>query len=129
MAEHDDPRWAAVYRSFDVLSPWNVGRFRDAKSTDDFYRTVVAPDVSETRRLGIDYLPVLFPGFSWHKLKGTPPLNQIPRRSPRRTSRFRSLSCGEPHECETGDCDSVLVMRDPWGWPLHALKRVNPMLE
>jgi hypothetical protein len=79
----EDPRWAAVYRSFDVVSPWTVGRFRDAKSADTFYRTVVAPDVTETRRLGIDYLPVIFPGFSWHNLKGTPPLNQISRRAGR----------------------------------------------
>jgi len=79
----EDPRWAAVYRSFDVLSPWTVGRFRDASSADDFYRTVVAPDLAETHRLGIDYLPVIFPGFSWHNLKGTPPLNQISRRSGR----------------------------------------------
>ncbi len=78
-----DPRWAAVYRSFDVLSPWTVGRFRDAKSADEFYRTVMAPDVNETRSLGIDYLPVVFPGFSWHNLKGTASFNQIPRRSGR----------------------------------------------
>jgi hypothetical protein len=37
----------------------------------------------ETRRLGKDYLPVIFPGFSWHNLKGTPPLNQVPRRAGR----------------------------------------------
>lgn len=78
-----DPQWAAVYRSFDVLSPWLVGRFRDQASTDRFYRKVVAEDVAETRRLGIGYLPVIFPGFSWHHLKREPPLNQIPRRGGR----------------------------------------------
>lgn len=78
-----DPRWAAVYRSFDVVSPWTVGRFKDAKSADAFYRTEVAPDIVEARRLGIDDLPVVFPGFSWHNLKATPPFNQIPRRGGR----------------------------------------------
>ena len=77
-----DAAWADVYRSFDILSPWTVGRFRDAPSTDRFYETVVVPDLAETRRLGIEYLPVLFPGFSWRNLNPTNPaavLNQIPR--------------------------------------------------
>ena len=79
----EDPRWAAVYRSFDVLSPWTVGRFRDEASADRFYEEEVAPDLVETRRLGIDYLPVAFPGFSWHNLKRTAPFNEIPRRAGR----------------------------------------------
>ena len=33
----------------------------------------------------------------------------------------------EMHNTSQGD--SVLVMRDPWGFPLHLLKRVNPMLK
>jgi hypothetical protein len=74
-----DPAWADVYRSFDILSPWTVGRFRDAPSTDRFYETVVAPDLVETRGLGIEYLPVVFPGFSWRNLNPAAPLNQIPR--------------------------------------------------
>jgi hypothetical protein len=78
-----DRRWARVYRSFDVVSPWTVGRFRDQQSADRFYREVIAKDLAETRRLGIDYLPVIFPGFSWHNLKREPPLNQIPRRGGR----------------------------------------------
>lgn len=78
-----DGRWARVYRSFDVISPWMVGRFRDARSIDRFYRREVDKDIAEARARGIDYLPVLFPGFSWHHLKGTPALNQIPRRGGR----------------------------------------------
>ncbi len=83
MDSHRDPRWADVYRSFDVISPWTVGRFRDDAGVDRFYRKEVGPDLSETRRLGVDYLPVVFPGFSWHHLRGTAPLNQVPRRGGR----------------------------------------------
>lgn len=79
----EDPEWAAVYRSFDVLSPWTVGRFRDQAGADRFYEEVIAEDLAETRRLGIEYLPVIFPGFSWHHLKGQAPLNEIPRRGGR----------------------------------------------
>jgi hypothetical protein len=78
-----DPKWAAVYRSFDVLSPWTVGRFSDAVGIDRFYAEEVRKDRQETHRLGIDYLPVVFPGFSWHNLNPTAPLNRIPRRGGR----------------------------------------------
>jgi hypothetical protein len=78
-----DPGWSTVYRSFDVLSPWTVGRFRDARGTDDFYAREVAGDLAETRRLGMDYMPVVFPGFSWHNLRAGAPFNQIPRQGGR----------------------------------------------
>ena len=60
-----EPQWAAVYRSLDVISPWSVGRFSDDQGADNFARQRLAPDIAETRRLGIEYLPVVFPGFSW----------------------------------------------------------------
>jgi hypothetical protein len=78
-----DPGWAAVYRAFDVISPWTVGRFRDAAAMDRFYSDYVAPDLEETRRLGIEYMPVVFPGFSWHNMNDAAAFNQIPRRGGR----------------------------------------------
>src|SRR5215831_13817021 len=78
-----DPEWARVYRSFDILSPWTVGRFRDARGIDRFYEDEVAKDVSETHRLGIEYMPVVYPGFSWHNMNPTAPFNPIPRRGGR----------------------------------------------
>jgi hypothetical protein len=78
-----DPKWAPVYRSFDIVSPWTVGRFRDASGIDRFYATEVAQDLVETRRLGIDYMPVVYPGFSWHNMNPTAPFNPIPRRGGR----------------------------------------------
>jgi hypothetical protein len=78
-----DPKWAGVYRSFDIVSPWTVGRFRDAPGVDQFYATEVTEDLAETRRLGIEYMPVVFPGFSWHNMNPTAPLNPIARRGGR----------------------------------------------
>jgi hypothetical protein len=78
-----EPQWAAVYRSLDVISPWSVGRFSDDKGADDFARGRLVPDVAETRRLGIEYMPVVFPGFSWAHGAGREsksPLNVMPRR-------------------------------------------------
>ena len=81
-----DRGWATVYRSYDVLSPWSVGRFRDEAGVNKFIRQRVLPDMLETKRLGVAYMPVVFPGFSWFNLqngrdqKKLAILNQIPRR-------------------------------------------------
>lgn len=79
-----DPAWAAVYRSFDILSPWTVGRYRDRAGYESFRISRILPDLAAAREAGIEYMPVIFPGFSWHNLyhsTGRPaqPLNAIPR--------------------------------------------------
>jgi len=73
-----DPDWAAVYRSWDVISPWTVGRYADDAGADAFRRDLIEPDMAEAATVGADYLPVIFPGFSWYNLNDGP-LNQIPR--------------------------------------------------
>jgi len=78
-----DAAWARIYRSFDIISPWTVGRFRDAPGIDQFYAEEVAKDLVETRRLGIEYMPVLYPGFSWHNMNRAAPFNPIPRQGGR----------------------------------------------
>lgn len=78
-----DPAWADVYRSFDVISPWAVGRYGDEAGADGFRDAWIAPDLRETKARGIDYMPVIFPGFSWHNLKKDSPLNPMPRRGGR----------------------------------------------
>ena len=78
-----DPAWARVYRTFDILSPWTVGRYRDERGIDRFYAEEVARDLIETRRAGIEYMPVVFPGFSWHNMNPTAAFNRIPRRGGR----------------------------------------------
>ncbi len=74
-----DPAWAAVYRSFDVISPWSVGRFRNNYQATSHHRGYSDPDLAECRSLGIDYLPVVYPGFSFTNLKPYKPFNGIPR--------------------------------------------------
>lgn len=74
------PEWREIYGQFDVLSPWTVGRFANSRDAGAFARTVMAEDILATRKSGQGYLPVIFPGFSWHNLKlGAAPLDQIPR--------------------------------------------------
>ncbi len=37
-------------------------------------------DVAWCEERGLDYMPVAFPGFSWHNMRPAAPLDQIPRR-------------------------------------------------
>ena len=70
--------WTPVYLSFDVISPWAVGRFGNNAGADSYTANITIPDLAECKSNGIDYMPVVFPGFSWYNENGGP-LNQIPR--------------------------------------------------
>ena len=74
-----DPAWAAAFRAFDVICPWSVGRYGDDAGADRFAKDVTVPDLAAAKSAGREYMPVIFPGFSWHNLNGGP-VNQIPRR-------------------------------------------------
>jgi len=76
-----DPGWAQVYRSWDSISPWMVGRFHDTAGVNYFKNEVWADDLAETQSLSIGYLPVVWPGFSWDNLRQlSPGTSLIPRR-------------------------------------------------
>ncbi len=82
-----DPRLHEVLESVEIISPWNVGRYRSPEEAARHARENVAGDLAWCRRRNIDYLPVAFPGFSWHNLKKTrgeeARLDEIPRREGR----------------------------------------------
>jgi hypothetical protein len=62
----------------DIISPWWVGRFGNTAGAYNFASTVGVPDKAWCDANGKEYLPVLFPGFSWYNM-GNGPFNQIPR--------------------------------------------------
>lgn len=70
--------WSNIYRSFDVLSPWLVTRFSTTNAADSFKTGTLIPDLNECNLHSIDYMPVVWPGFSWTNVNGGP-YNQIPR--------------------------------------------------
>jgi hypothetical protein len=79
-----DPTWAPVFATVDAISPWAIGAFGDTAGADEYRRTVTEPDLALTSQRGQDYLPTLFPGFSWHNLQGgQAPINSTPRRGGR----------------------------------------------
>jgi hypothetical protein len=73
-----DPDLHSVLLLADVLSPWSVGRFRDLPGVEHHERKYWGPDVVWAREHGMGYMPVVFPGFSWHNLTGDE-LGSIPR--------------------------------------------------
>jgi hypothetical protein len=74
-----DPRWAKVYAAFDVVQPWTVGRYGNLDGVDRWKSSHLMPDLELTEKNHQLYMPVIFPGFSWHNLNHTSPENQIPR--------------------------------------------------
>ncbi len=77
-----DPTLLALLARADVISPWTPGRYRTPETARRHAYEVWAPDHCWCLERGIDYLPVAYPGFSWHNLKGDA-LDSIPRQQGR----------------------------------------------
>jgi hypothetical protein len=72
------PELHQVLLMADVLSPWSVGRFRDLPGLNEHAEKYWQKDVRWAQEHNIDYMPVVFPGFSWYNMKGDK-LDKIPR--------------------------------------------------
>lgn len=73
-----DPALHEIVRLADVVSPWTVGRYRNPDEVRRHQEKLLAPDLKWCAEARVDYLPVVFPGFSWHNMHGGP-LDAIPR--------------------------------------------------
>src|SRR5665213_1548143 len=56
------PAFIDVYKAFNMLSPWMVGRMSTILDEDNFYINVNTPDVAFCKANGIDYQPCVLPG-------------------------------------------------------------------
>jgi hypothetical protein len=78
-----DPAWAEVYRSFNVIRPMSPGRFTNNNQADIYMHEVIIPDLVETLRFGIEYMPIVQPGYSGANLMArrneVGRYNEIPR--------------------------------------------------
>ena len=72
-----DTRLLELVKQADIVHPWLVGRFDN--NTYEPYRKSIEEDIKWCKANGKDYMPVLFPGFSWHNMKKDAPHNMIPR--------------------------------------------------
>ncbi len=79
--DHDainDSKLLEVIKLADVVSPWTVGRYTNLEGANEYAEKLLKPDLDWCRQKGIDYLPVVFPGFSWYNMYGKAH-NLIPR--------------------------------------------------
>jgi hypothetical protein len=85
-----DPYLHDLIRMADIVLPWMVQRFSPLLHNDmDRYRDVIINDIRWCRAAGIDYVPCVTPGFSWHNLSrfefpdDIKPVGSIPRQGGR----------------------------------------------
>jgi hypothetical protein len=75
----DDPLLREIIRKADIVCPWTVGRYRTSDEAARHADQVWQADRKWCREHQLEFLPVVFPGFSWSNLHGGP-VDQIPRR-------------------------------------------------
>jgi hypothetical protein len=75
----NNPLLHTVIKSADIILPWAVGRYSYGSYSNTASGTL-AGDITWCKTNKIDYVPLVFPGFSWGNLKNDTSLyNQIPR--------------------------------------------------
>jgi Glycosyl hydrolase family 99 len=90
-----DPAWQKFYRRFGAYCPWNIGNYvADASGVKHASTSYWAEDQRECERVGMLWIPVVYPGFSWDNLqRQVPGTSLIARRGGQFLwEQFRELS-------------------------------------
>lgn len=81
-----DPYLHELIRKADIILPWTVQRYSPLLHNDmNRYRDDLLDDMKWCRENKIDYVPCIYPGFSWHNLSryefpdDVKPVGSIPR--------------------------------------------------
>jgi glycoprotein endo-alpha-1,2-mannosidase len=72
-----DPYLHDIIRKVDIIRPWFVGRFNE--DTYPKFKDRIRDDITWCKENKLDYVPVVFPGFSWHNMNPESPIDKIPR--------------------------------------------------
>jgi len=75
----EDPLLHQVILKADIVSPWTIGRYSSPEQAVRYAENTMNPDIQWCQERNKEYLPVVFPGFSWHNMYQRSRLNQIPR--------------------------------------------------
>jgi len=73
----DDPFLHTLIKKIDIVHPWFVGRYNE--NTYPQFKDRIRDDMAWCSKEGIDYVPVVFPGFSWQNMRPDDPFDAIPR--------------------------------------------------
>jgi hypothetical protein len=63
------PGWLDVYKLFNMLIPWSVGRYRLIQEVDEHSERIWKPDKEFCAAENIDLQRVIYPGFAWSNKK------------------------------------------------------------
>lgn len=78
--QEKNPEWARAFRRFDVISPWNVGNYGKVGEEKHASTGYWKDDKQAAHDAGMQYLPVIYPGFGWRNLTRDPSgKNDLPR--------------------------------------------------
>ena len=80
----NNPVRMEIIKKADIISPWSVGRFSSIHQSElnNYAQRIWQKDIQWCNANDSEYLPVIFPGFSWHNMHdGNSKLDQIPRDS------------------------------------------------
>ena len=67
-----------VIRMADIVRHWFVGRYKKEAEFATFKKLIIK-DITWCKENGLDYVPTVFPGFSWKNLNPSSVSNYIPR--------------------------------------------------
>ena len=80
--DHDalrDKKLHEAIEQADIVSPWTVGRYGTLDQARNYAQKVMTPDIAWCNDHHKQFLPVVFPGFSWHNMNPRSKQDQIPR--------------------------------------------------
>ena len=61
----NNPALHQLIKKVDIIMPWAVGRYK----TSSYNPSTVAQDVKWAAENGVDYVPLVYPGFTWGNLQ------------------------------------------------------------
>jgi len=76
----EDPAMLDAIQIADILLPWSVARAETLEGAERMARDFWIPDIQWCAERGIEYMPVVYPGFSWHNQRPGAVRDRVPRR-------------------------------------------------